>query len=198
MKLFDLLSTEEKRFINESRYKKGTLIFTEDEKCDSLGIIKEGKIEISSFLEDGDKVIYNTLRENTFFGGNLIFSSDPLYKGDVIALTDCTVLFLSKVNLEKILQKNILFLEEFLKLQSDFAKALNFKIKLLSISSAQERILYYFQYNGIKKSTISVTRLSEELSLTREATSRALTKLVEEKKIIKRDKIIYIKEKDNN
>jgi len=193
MNLIDLLDFDERKFVKVVHYKKGTNVFFEDEKCESLGFVNLGKLEISSILKDGRKVIYNTLRMDDIFGGNLIFSSDPTYKGDVIALTDCVILFIAKNDLEKILQNNTKFLEGFLKHQSDFAKALNFKIKLLSIESAKERILYYLQYCGGRKRIESVTRLSEEISLSREATSRTLSKLIDDNKIEKKGKYLFIR-----
>ena len=63
------------------------------------------------------------------------------------------------------------------------SKNLNFKIKLLTISGAEDRLTYYLTFNKGKITYKSITKLANELYLTRESLSRTITKMVKEKKI---------------
>lgn len=171
---------------------KDSTLFYEGDTCKSVGIVIQGNIKISSFLEDGHEVIYNTLKENDIFGNNLIFSSNPKYKGDIIALADSTIALIDKKELLTILANNQEFLIAYLQIQSNFGKALNDKIRLLSIESAEERFYYYLHINNNEISFSSITQLAKELSLSREATSRLISKLIKTKKIKRNKNTIII------
>ena len=101
------------------------------------------------------------------------------------------VWFLSKKNLLILLEENEEFLEKYLSVQADFSKALNFKIKLLSLSSAEERLMYFLKKKGTYTYD-SVSSFAETLYLSREALSRLISKLVKEKKILKNGKTISL------
>lgn len=163
---------------------KNETIFFEGDTCDHISIIIKGKINIVSYFSDGKEIIYNALNGGEMFGNNLIFSSEPFYRGDVVAIENTEIAYISKEELLKALQNNPEFLEAYLKQQSDFSKRLNFKIKLLMISGAEDRFLYYLTFNKGQISYKSVTKLAKELYLTRESLSRTIYKL-EKKAIIK-------------
>ena len=165
-------------------YKKGETIFSENDVCSKIGIVISGEISIKSYFSDGKEVIYNTLSKGQMFGNNLIFSSNPYYRGDVVCEQNAEISFLSKESLIKALRNDEDFLIEYLNEQSDFSKTLNFKIKLLTISSASDRLLYYLTFNKNKITYKSITKLANELYLTRESLSRTIKKL-KENKIIK-------------
>ena len=165
-------------------YKKGETIFYENDVCSKIGIVISGEISIKSYFSDGKEVIYNTLSKGQMFGNNLIFSSNPYYRGDVVCEQNAEISFLSKESLIKALRNDEDFLIEYLNEQSDFSKTLNFKIKLLTISSASDRLLYYLTFNKNKITYKSITKLAKELYLTRESLSRTIKKL-KENKIIK-------------
>ena len=176
------------------QYKKGTILFQEEEKCDSIGIIISGQVEVFTYLISGEKVIYNSLSGGEMFGSNLVFSSHPYYRGTVVALTDCNVCIIDKDTLKRLLSQNEEFLERYLNSQSDFTKRLNFKIKMLSIPSAKDRLL--FALENSKNNTLhfkTVTALAEYLGLARETTSRTITFLLNERLVKYTNKTITLK-----
>ena len=71
-------------------------------------------------------------------------------------------------------------------------KTLNFKIKLLTISGAEDRFIYYLTFSKGKIYYKSITKLADELYLTRESLSRTITKLTKNKKIKKSGKTIQL------
>lgn len=180
------------QYIEKRSFNAGKTIFLENDTCQSVGIVKSGEISIKSYFANGKEVTYNVLLEGQMFGNNLIFSSNPRYRGDVISQKESEIWFLSKENLLKILKEDEEFLVLYLTQQSDFSKTLNLKIKLLTISGAEDRLLYYLTFNKNKIIYKSVTKLANELYLTRESLSRTITKLVKNKKIKKSGKTLEL------
>lgn len=191
--LLDLLNENELEKVKITSFPKDYVIYHEDELCDSITIVLDGVIEISSFSFQGTKMIYNTVLPNQVFGNNLLFSSDPHYKGNVVCKTKSKVVIIKKDLLVNIISSNQDFLKEYLKLQSDFGKTLNDKIKILSFKNADERLFYFLKINNNKIKVNSIAFLAKELYLSREATSRLISSLVNKgiiSKDIKGNKII--------
>ena len=172
--------------VTKKTYSTGELIFSENESCNKVGIVIKGEISIKSYFSNGQEVTYNVIKSGQMFGNNLIFSSKPAYRGDVIADTDSEIYFVNKESLLLIMKEDDEFLMKYLAMQSDFSKTLNLKIKLLTISSANDRLLYYLTFNNNKISYKTITKLANELYLTRESLSRTI-KYLKDKKIIKID-----------
>ena len=125
------------------------------------------------------------------FGNNLLFSSNPHYKGNVIAATDTRLVLIKKEALLDIFKTNQKFLIQYLQITADFSKYLNRQIKILSFDNAEDRLLYCLQENRRIKFD-SVSDLARMLFLSREALSRLITRLQKERKIIRRGNIIEL------
>ena len=191
MNILDTLTNKQyKKSISKS-FSNNEIIFNETDECVCVGIVKHGTVIISSYLENGKEVIYNTIYENDMFGNNLIFSTNNKYKGNVISKGNSEIVFINKDDLIDILMNNKEFLLEYLKIQSNFGKNLNNNIKLLALSSAEDRLFYLLHINNNCLKYDSISSLSKTLFLERETTSRLVSKLVKESKIIKDKNIIY-------
>ncbi|MBO4918708.1 MAG: Crp/Fnr family transcriptional regulator [Erysipelotrichaceae bacterium] len=192
MHIIEKLNSDEKKLLRERKLSKGETLFYEDERCDCIGIIVSGSVQIVSYLPDGKQIIYNTLKEGEIFGNNLVFSSDPFYKGNIIAAQDTTVALLKRDDLLNILEGNKEFMVEYLRIQSNFSKELNSRIRLLSLENAEDRFLYYMHIHKNKITYRSVSDLAGQLYLERETLSRLLSRFVKEKRIIRYDKTITL------
>ena len=186
------LLTKYPQYLEKRTYKPQETIFLENDTCISVGIVKSGEISIKSYFANGKEVTYNVLEVGQMFGNNLIFSSTPRYRGDVISQNQSEIWFISRENLLKLLKQDNELLVLYLTQQSDFSKSLNFKIKLLTISSAEDRLTYYLTFNKGKITYKSITKLANELYLTRESLSRTITKMVKEKKITQISKTLKL------
>lgn len=185
IKLLSCLSKEHRKFVKGLSIKKGYSLFKEGDTCDSIGIVVSGEIDIVSYSIEGKEIVYNSITPGNLFGANLVFSSEKEYKGDVVAKEKSTVAIIKKADLINILQTNQDFLLEYLNKQSDFSKALNSKIKVLSYESSEDRLLVYLGMNDNQITIKSVTDLAATLCMTRESLSRCLSRL-EKKHLIKR------------
>ena len=187
MNLIDTLTEKQKQSVRYKHLSKGQILFREDERCEYIGIVNEGELSIISILNNGNNIIYNIIKKDGIFGNNLIFSSNPYYRGGIVATKDSIVGLIYKSDLKTFLKQNDDFLMMYMEIQSDFGKQLNSRIKLLSIDSARERFMYYLHLNKGVIRYSSISKLSMELNLQRETLSRIISKLQKDN-IIVRDK----------
>lgn len=192
MNIIDYLAPAQKKKLKYIKPSKGTTLFLENDKCSSIGIVINGQVSIVSYLNDGKEIIYNVLKENEIFGNNLIFSSDPYYKGNIITNEDSLIAMVSKKHLCEILSSNNKFMIEYLRISSDFTKKLNNNIKLLSIDSVEERFLFYLHEHQNKIEYSSISSLASLIYVERETLSRLISKLLKQNRIIKKDKTIEL------
>ena len=192
MNIIERLNSSERKLLRERKLSKGETLFYEDERCGCIGFIVSGSVQIVAYLPDGKQIIYNSLKEGEIFGNNLIFSSEPFYKGNIIAVEETAVGLLERDDLLKILEGNKDFMVEYLRIQSNFSKELNNRIKLLSLESAEERFLYYMHTHKNRITYRSVSDLARQLYLERETLSRLLGRLEKEKRIIRYDKTVRL------
>ena len=190
--MYNLLNPKEKEKLTIVDIKKDQLLFHENEVCVSVALVISGQIIIRSIDLNGKEIIYNIINEGGIFANNLLFSNDKRYKGDVIVTKKSKVAFLSEDDLIEILMNNVAFLKTYLSLQAENIKQINFMVKLLSFDSARERFIYYLEYHHRLIEIESITRLSKELSLTRETLSRLISSLIKEKIIIKEKQLIKL------
>ena len=183
--ILSLLSKEEQSLLEVKSVVKGAYLHREGELCSKVSIVVSGGVKIASMHYSGSEVIFNILEKGDILGINLIFSDEPVYKGDVVAIKDSTIVSISKENLTKLLQCNKEFLVAYLNVQSNFGKKLNSTIKMLSMSSAEDRLLFYLHENKDEINYHTITDLADILNLKRETLSRLLTKL-EKENIIRR------------
>ena len=192
MNIIALLNEEEKERLIFKELRKGETLFYENDRCEEIGIVKYGKLLITSYPENGNPVIYNRLKEDDMFGNNLLFSSQPFYKGDVIAESDSGIILIKKDVLIGFLEENTDFLLAYLQIQADSGKRLHSRIRLLSIDSAQERFITYLRENGNRITFNSVSDLADDLFIRRETLSRLLSKLMRNKVVIKDGKSVRL------
>lgn len=191
-KLIELLTNQ-----NVVTYKKGVTIAFEDSLCTKVRLVKSGHIRISSITSNGQEIVYKNLFDGDLFGNNLIFSNNPYYRGDVIAVEQSEVIEFNSEEFLNLLTNNKEFLKGFLHYQSEDSKKLNQTIKVLSIPTSDEKLFYLLQINHGELKIKSITDLSRKLNITREATSRMVNRLIKDNKIELIENVIKCKNSIN-
>ena len=184
-KLLETLTQEELSKVKIVNLNKEQILFNEGDICESVGVVISGEIDILSYSFGGKEIIYNHLVLGMVFGNNLIFSSEPKYKGSIIAKKPAKIGLIYKKDLISLLKSNQDFMLCYLQYQSDNTKQLNDKIKLLSIDNAEERFLYFMHMNNNQIIYSSITKLASTLSMQRETLSRLISRLIKENRITK-------------
>ena len=83
--LLQVLTKKEHKLVKGYQVTKNSVINHEGDLCENVGVIISGKVDIVSYSFQGKEQILNSLKAGDIFGNNLIFSSEPIYRGDVIA-----------------------------------------------------------------------------------------------------------------
>lgn len=175
-------------------YNKDSYICFENDECSKVYLLISGHIRISSLTSNGQEIIYKDLYSNDLFGHNLLFSNNPYYRGDVVAIEKSSLIEFNDEDFIKLLSSNKDFLREFLNYQSEDSKKMNQTIKVLSIPSCEEKLLYLLQINRGLIKIKSITDLSRKLNITREATSRTVHSLIKQNKLTYIDDTIKLKD----
>ncbi|WP_234047760.1 Crp/Fnr family transcriptional regulator [Chryseobacterium paridis] len=86
-------------------YKKGELIFKEDDHALYYFQIAEGKVKLNNYNEEGKEFIQNILSKNQSFGDSLLFVN-KVYPTNATALTSSEIIRISKDNFLKLLEEH--------------------------------------------------------------------------------------------
>ncbi len=90
--------------IQAKQFAEETVICKEGDPGDSIFIISHGNVSIFRLAKDGEKIRLNELKEGDFFG-EFGFFADSRRQATVEALTDTTVLEITKQDLQEIIQE---------------------------------------------------------------------------------------------
>ncbi len=172
---------ETKYHIN--KYDKGEIIAHEEEECSTIGLILEGTIELQRIYPSGKYIVLNKLTLGDVFGEAIIFSKQENYPATVIALNQCSILYIDKVDMLELFSREKRILENFLELLSNKVLMLNSKIKNISFKNIRHRVINYIleamklQKNSIIKLKESKESIAAALGIPRPSLSRELINL---------------------
>ncbi|WP_346876421.1 Crp/Fnr family transcriptional regulator [Clostridium sp. UBA5712] len=172
---------ETKYHIN--KYDKGEIIAHEEEECSTIGLILEGTIELQRIYPSGKYIVLNKLTLGDVFGEAIIFSKQENYPATVIALNQCSILYLDKVDMLELFSREKRILENFLELLSNKVLMLNSKIKNISFKNIRHRVINYIleamklQKNSTIKLKESKESIAAALGIPRPSLSRELINL---------------------
>jgi CRP-like cAMP-binding protein len=183
-------------------YSKGQTIILEDDHCDSLGIILEGRVELQTIFGNGNVITHLELAVSDIFGEALLFSKHNNYPVYVQAATNAKIMFVSKEKLMHGLLHHPLLLQNFLALLSNKLYVMNNKVKVLSLDSIRKKVSYFLlqqykqQKNTFIKCILNRKQMAEHLAVQRPSLSRELIKMKEDGLIDFEDKNFIILDLD--
>lgn len=169
------------------KYKSKDVIFKEGDKSRYLSYILEGEVEIATLSYQGSVEVISILKEKETFGQFILFQEKGLYLGDVIAKKPSLVLHITKNQLLDILSSDKTFLEAYISFISNESFQIKQQVKLLSHKNALDRVLFYLESHQVSNicQIESVASLAKLVNLPRETVSRILSKLQQDKYLIK-------------
>ena len=175
-------------FLNMSKYTikkypKGNVVVIEGSKCEELGILLEGLLEVQTLYPSGKLLTFVQLKPVETFGEAILFSKMNKFPATIEAIKDSKIMFIKKENLINCLTNCHKFMENFLELLSNKLLILNKKVKMLSLESIRKKIgsflmeEYNKQGSNIIKVSLSRKEMAEHMGIQRPSLSRELIKM---------------------
>lgn len=184
------------------QYSKNSVVYFQNERCESLDVVLDGVIEIQKIDSNGDILTICTFTSGEIMGENLLFSHNNSYPMTVFSKSNSRILHIKKELILKLCQNNTSFLDNFFQSISDKTLILTNKIKLLTIKTIRQCMIdfllyeYHLQKSAVIKLGISKKDLAEKLGIQRSSLSRELNKMRQDGLIIYDSKSITIKDID--
>lgn len=204
--LFKCFNSEElenifdERYYTVKEYEKNSIIYLQNEKCESLDVILNGIITIQKIDQDGKILTINDFISGEILGENLLFSANSDYPMTIIAKTDCTLLHVKKEIVLKLCQQNVAFLTSFLMSLSSKTLILSNKIKSLTMKTIRQLIIDFLLIESFSQGRTNVKLnmtkkdLAEKLGVQRSSLSRELNKMRNDGLVEYNSNYIYIKD----
>lgn len=192
--LLKILNESDYQYIKIKKFDANQIIRNEKEKCEYVDFILHGEVLISSISLLGNEQVFNQLKENDTLGNILVFSSEPLYLGDVIAKSANTeIASISKDNLITIFQHNKEFMEKYFNQICNETLESKKERKLLLQKTIADRIIYLLESNGGSIIINTITDLANMLSYPRPSMSRVVNKLIDDGVVTFKNKKLSLK-----
>jgi len=169
-------------------YKKNSYIIKTSSKINYLGVILSGNAIVTKSDFAGNPVEIEKLKTNDIFGHNIVCCGINKSPVDIIAKTECEVLFLpfeKVVNpCQKLCPYHLQLIKNVMKMISKRNSILNYQIDIIGQRSIRQKILAFLQAynNGEKVITVPYSReeMAKYLCSDRSALSRELCRMRDE------------------
>jgi len=172
------------------KYDKGEFITIEGDPFEGLGIVIDGKVNVTKSNEAGEQIIMAQMKKTGVFGEMVAFSSHKVWPATVIAVTNCEIMTVRPeviiTNCQKMCIGHKQLMINMLEIVSDKALGLNRKVNYLSIKSMRGKIAKYLmeEYKKTEKIMFEIgynrNELAEFLHVSRPSMSRELSRMKEE------------------
>ncbi len=172
--------------INIKTFRKGQLLHTEGERCRALEVILSGRVVVERITREGNLMTIAAFQRGDCIGGNLLFSSDPVYHLAVTAKQASQVMVIPRETLFDLLQENPGFLTRYLQEVADNAQVLEGKLRYVVNLSIRQRVLNFLNAEQRRQGSRRVilpsskTALAAQLGVQRSSLSRELQRMREE------------------
>ena len=185
--------------ITERDFKKGDIIFDENDFSRSLGIITRGSATVEKVCP-GKRIIMSTLEKSSIFGMPTLFGRGEKFPTVITAERDCAAVFLSKEWVTAAFAAEPQITENYITLLSDKIRFLTDKIDSLSARGGAGKLYSYIldeyeKHGSDNKVTLkyNMSELSRVLGIGRTTLYRELDGLVNENIITKKGKTIILR-----
>lgn len=166
-------------------HRKNSYILKAGSKIDFLGVILSGEAKISKTDSLDRETIIEKIKINDIFGHNIVCCGETKSPVDIIATTECDVLFLPFEKVvtpcSKLCTYHLQLIKNVMKMISKRNALLSDKIDILGQKTTRDKILSFLETyrNGEKAFSIPYSReeMAKFLCVDRSAMSRELCKM---------------------
>jgi CRP/FNR family transcriptional regulator, dissimilatory nitrate respiration regulator len=167
-------------------FSKGQTIAQREEEVKNLCIVVAGSVKGEMVDFSGKILKIEEMMAPQPIAHAFLFGEKNHYPVDVIALEDCKILFIPKLEVIKMLQQNDIILRNYLNAISNRAQFLSNKLWFLSFKTIKEKVAHYFLglSHSESKTTIMLPKSHQELAeffgVTRPSLARVFSEMQEE------------------
>lgn len=172
------------------QYQKNDFIATAGNRFESVGIMLEGEAVVIKENAAGNRVVMDILKPGDIFGEVVVFATDSVWPGSVVAQGSSRVLFLPRQKIlgqcQKVCPWHRTLIQNMLKIVSEKAMMLNKKVEYLTIKSMRGKIgaflLDQYRRNGKNTFDLPMNRneMADFLNVSRPSMSREMRRMKEE------------------
>ena len=170
------------------KFRVGSNIAESTSSGGKIGIILSGNADVVRYDINGVRTIIESLGEHGIFGDFFTYTADHHSDVDIIAETDCEVLFVRRSELTKRCEKacrcHSMVIENMLELMTEKAVSLSERIEVLSQRSIEDKLISFLRITENKTADgkspqipFSTTALSDYLCVNRSALQREIARL---------------------
>ena len=166
-------------------FKKNTFILKLSSKIDFLGVILDGSADVQKTDYSGKKIVIEKLKVNDIFGHNIVCCGLNKSPVDIVARTDCEVLFIPFEKVvspcDKLCKYHIQLIKNVMKMISKRNSLLNDQIDIIGQKTIREKILAMLETYKTGEKVFSIPYSREEMAkflcTDRSALSRELSRM---------------------
>ncbi len=163
-----------------------------------LGILLSGAARVQSGSA-GAHALLKSLAVGELFGIANLYAEDEPFPSTIVTTAPSQILFLDGAAVRRLIEGEPAVLQSYLAFQSKKIVYLNRKITTLTAGSAEKKLAVFlldYEQDGVFTPPCPMNRLAELLGMGRASLYRAIDALCAEGLIEKRDKTIYLRNKD--
>lgn len=136
-------------------YKKGEILALEGDKCDAVGLVLSGGLELRKEFPAGHYMTLTYLEKSDVFGEVIVFSPMSKYPATIMAVTDCEILYFSRDSLLTMMENCESVRKNFMEILSAKILMLNKKTSILSFKTIEEKVASYILEEYKLKQTLT-------------------------------------------
>lgn len=177
-------------------YAKNDVVFGKTSFRRGLGIVLGGRLRVTKENADKRPIVMSTLQRGSLFGAATMFNGTSEYVTQITALEPSRVLFLPQRLIVRMIEREPLIAENYIKYLSERIIFLNRKIYFLTAGTAEQRLAGFLLDNlsegEYSEMPMPMHRLADALNMSRASLYRAFDMLAESGAVSKQGKLVCI------
>lgn len=177
-------------------YAKNDVVFGKTSFRRGLGIVLGGRLRVTKENADKRPIVMSTLQRGSLFGAATMFNGTSEYVTQITALEPSRVLFLPQRLIVRMIEREPLIAENYIKYLSERIIFLNRKIYFLTAGTAEQRLAGFLLDNlsegEYSEMPMPMHRLADALNMSRASLYRAFDLLAESGAVSKQGKLVCI------
>ena len=177
---------------------RNELVHLEEDPCDAVDIVAHGILAVQQMDEEGNMFSVASFERNCIVGGNIVFSSKPLYPHTIVSPGECRIVRIDTGTVFHFCTTYPEFLRFFLKAASDNTLLVNEKLTSIMHRSLRQRLVAYLKAESTRQHTVSIllpvtkTHLAHIIGVQRTSISRELARMQQEGLLMCEKKMITL------